>query len=107
MNKEKAKLLITAYETWEHDNHWRTAIIIAVVGSVALFLSPANLNNQQTKRNQQPQIQGTSKPNYAPAPPPMKGNIIQATPPPPTKLKPQESVDDITIEKVDSKFGKL
>lgn len=105
MGKSKRSLIghltLTAWESWGAEPHWRNAVIIALVGTIALFVA-------QPK----PSAPSYSAPNSggqntsSPMPASMANSnatILAPTSKAPPKLKPKISTDEVIINKTQKK----
>ena len=119
-------LVLTAWESWSVEAHWRNAVIIAIVGSIAFMIASPKPNYQggTSTSSNPPILSGSTPPALQPGIPGNIGNVttpstvspLQTFTPPvsqpkaPLQIKPALSDEDVIIEETKSlentpKFG--
>ncbi len=89
-----ARLTLTAWESWSAEPHWRNAVIIAVVGSIAFSLAKPPIKAPTTSANQpaamqQPQNIQSGQSN---------NQVLPTVSLKPQSLKPKIQSDDVEIK---------
>lgn len=95
-------LTLTAWESWSAEPHWRTAVIVMIVGTIAFSVSSPKTGTTSSQSQPAPSSvqQNTNAPMSM-----QNGNatLIQPQPKAPTKIKPKIKSDDVIIKKTDKK----